>query len=95
KAILRIGSAFYGENLFTTPLSNVGIFDLPPEIARHVTAADMMISSTRLNTLYGVTLSYNGTLRWCISSVVKRTAAEDCIARVLEEEGLEFNRIAR
>lgn len=95
KAILRIGSAFYGENLFTTPLSNVGIFDLPPEIARHVTAADMMISSTRLNTLYGVTLSYNGTLRWCLSSVVSKTDAEDSIARVLEEEGLEFSRIVR
>ena len=95
RLFLHIGSAVYGERLFTTPLSNVGIFDLPPEIAKHVTAADMMISSTRVNTLYSVGLTYNGTVRWCLSSVVRRTAAEDALMKVFEEEGLTVNRINR
>ena len=90
RKFLRFGNIMFGERLFTSPFSNVGIFDLPPELVGHVGVVNMMISKTRLNTLYSTTLSYRGNLAWSLTSVAAKHDAEDFVAEILTETGVPF-----
>ena len=95
KLFLKIGGGLFGERLFTTPFSNVGIIDLPPQVAAHVKKAGMLISQTQLNTLYSTGVSYNGTFYWQLTSVVEKRRIEDAVADVLTEAGIAFVREER
>ena len=95
RKFLRFGNIMFGERLFTSPFSNVGIFDLPPELVGHVRVVNMMISKTRLNTLYSTTLSYRGNLAWSLTSVAAKHDAEDFVAEILTEAGVPFGRTER
>lgn len=95
RKFLRFGNLRFGERLFTSPFSNVGIFDLPEELVPHVKNVNMMISKTRLNTLYSTTLSYRGDLAWSLTSVVEKHEIESLVAEVLTEAGVSFDVVER
>ena len=95
KKFLKFGNIHLGERLFTSPFSNVGIFDLPPELVPHIKIANMMISKTRLNTLYSTTLSCGGNLSWSLTCVAEKHEIENLVAEVLTEAGVPFEMVER
>ncbi len=70
KGILKVGSSIYGERLFTSPLSNLGVFDLPEELKEHVVSVGFIIGQTLKNTIYSAAITYNNNVYWTVSSVV-------------------------
>ena len=89
KAVLKIGNSLYGERLLTSPLSNLGVVKLPPELSAHVENLGFIIGRTLKNTLYSGVVTYNGTLYWDLSCVVESRKVEDRILKILRDLNLD------
>lgn len=90
KAILKFGNSIYGERLFTSPLSNIGVVNLPDEIKNRIKSFGFIIGRTLKNTVYSGVVTLNGTLYWSLSSVALNTAAEHNIIHILNKAGIAF-----
>ncbi|MBQ7596228.1 MAG: hypothetical protein IJU45_06155, partial [Clostridia bacterium] len=60
KAILRIGAALYGEGLYSSTFSNLGIFRLPEPLAGHVLDFHAMLGESPVNHIKILSYCYNG-----------------------------------
>lgn len=89
--ILKLGNSIYGERLFTSPFSNIGIVTLPDELKAHVREFGFIIGKTLKNTVYSGIISYNGTLYWSVSCVAEKKELENNIASILKDEKIKFN----
>ncbi|MCR5150872.1 MAG: hypothetical protein K6B52_06570 [Clostridiales bacterium] len=87
KGLLKVGSAMYGERLFTSPLSNIGVITLPEDIKKHILSFGFVIGRTLKNTVYSGVLTYENELYWCLSSATKSDSLEKNIQKILGETG--------
>ena len=95
KAILRIGAALYGEGLYTSTFSNLGVFKLPEPLAKHVLSFHAMLGESPVNHIKILSYCYNGVVSLTFSSRLASHALEDAMCERLTREGLPFDVIRR
>ena len=93
--VLKIGAGLMGERLFTSPLSNLGVLDIPAPLCERIPKYRIMIQQTKLNTLYATTISYRGTMTWCQTGCAADRTAEQMLAQVLGELEIPFEMCER
>ena len=86
--MLRIGAAFCGEVLFTSTLSNLGIFKVPEELADHIKTFHAVLGQVPKNHLLTTAYCYNGTLGLMVSSRLASREIEHILQRLLQERGV-------
>ncbi len=74
--IIQLIYRIAGESRITSTISNVGMVEMPEEMAKHVDSFDVMIGAPRLNKLNCAVCSFKDTLSICFSSVIKETKVE-------------------
>lgn len=65
-----------GESRMTSTLSNIGVIEVPREMAAHVERFDAMLGAPRQTGINCVACAYDDTLSLCFSSVIKETDIE-------------------
>lgn len=95
KGVLKLGNSIYGERLFTSPFSNIGIVTMPDELKKHVKSLGFIIGKTLKNTVYSGIISFDETLYWSVSCVAEKKDLENNIASILKDEGISFNMTER
>ncbi len=95
KAILRIGAALYGEGLYSSTFSNLGIFKLPEPLAGHVLDFHAMLGESPVNHIKILSYCYNGVVSLTFSSRLVSDELENAMCRRLTGEGIEYNIIRR
>lgn len=91
KAILRIGAALYGEGLYTSTLSNLGIFKLPDALAKHVPSFHAMLGESPVNHIKILSYCYNGVISLMFSSRLATRELENAMCARLREAGVKFD----
>lgn len=77
-----------GESRITSTLSNVGLIDMPDEMAEYVKSFDVMIGAPRLNKINCAACSFKDTLSICFTSVIKETDVEKAFFTFLVKAGI-------
>ena len=77
-----------GETRMTATLTNLGVVDMPPEMARHVERFDMMLGALRHNKVNCAVCSFEDILNICFTSTIKETDVEREFFRTLVKMGL-------
>lgn len=95
KGVLKLGNSIYGERLFTSPFSNIGIVTMPDKLKKHVKSLGFIIGKTLKNTVYSGIISFDETLYWSVSCVAEKKDLENNIASILKDEGISFNMTER
>ena len=91
KAILRVGAALYGESLFTSTFSNLGVFRLPEPLAKHVLSFHAMLGESPVNHIKILSYCYNGVVSLMFSSRLASHDLEDAMCERLRQAGLSFD----
>ena len=90
KAILRVGAAMYGEGLYTSTFSNLGIFRLPEALAKHVVSFHAMLGESPVNHVKILSYCYDGVISLMFSSRLATRELESAMCDRLRREGVEF-----
>lgn len=91
KAILRIGASLYGEGLYTSTFSNLGIFKLPEPLAKHVLSFHAMLGESPVNHIKILSYCYNGVVSLMFSSRLVTRELEDAMCERLAKEGIQYD----
>ena len=89
KAILRVGAALYGEGLYTSTFSNLGIFTMPDALRAHVRSFHAMLGESPVNHIKILSYCSGGVLSLMFSSRLVSREPEDALIRKLREAGLQ------
>lgn len=89
--ILRLCFNAYGEKLFTTSFSNLGVIKAPEEFAGLVERYDAMISGGKLNKINVASCSYNNKTVVTFSRTIKEPIIEKIFFRHLTSLGIEVD----
>lgn len=65
-----------GESRVTSTLSNIGVVDMPKEMALHVDRFDVMLGASRYNSVNCAACAFGDMLTICFSSTIKETHVE-------------------
>lgn len=95
KTILRVGAALYGEGLFTSTFSNLGVFRLPEALAKHVLSFHAMLGESPVNHIKILSYCCNGMVSLTFSSRLASHELEDAMCERLTQAGLPFDVIRR
>ena len=95
KAILRVGAALYGEGLYTSTFSNLGIFTLPDALQAHVLSFHAMLGESPVNHIKILSYCCRGTLSLMFSSRLSDSMPEDALIAKLRAAELEPEIIRR
>ena len=87
--ILRVGGTLYGERLFTSAFSNLGIFKVPDELAVHIQSFHAILGQVPKNHIHTTGYCYNGTLGLMFSSRLASREIEHTMQRLLRERGVQ------
>ena len=68
KPFIKAGFYLYGERLYTSPMSNLGIVDVPDEMKKHIDYFDTVIGATYLNNIWASVVSFDDILTVTFSS---------------------------
>lgn len=79
----------YGERLFSTAFSNLGVLKVPDEMKEFVTGYEVMIGRAKLNSLNVAVCSYNGTATITFTRRIQQSNVEKVFFRKLAELGVE------
>jgi hypothetical protein len=77
-----------GESRMTSTLSNVGLIEMPEEMAEHIESFDVLIGAPRLNKINCAACSIRDTLSICFTSVIKETEVEKAFFTFLVKAGI-------
>ncbi len=91
KAILRVGALLYGEGLYTSTFSNLGIFKLPDALAKHVLSFHAMLGESPVNHIKILSYCYNGVISLMFSSRLRTRALETAMCQRLRDAGVGFD----
>ena len=95
KAILRVGAALYGEGLYTSTFSNLGIFKLPDALSAHVLSFHAMLGESPVNHIKILSYCYNGVISLMFSSRLRTRELENAMMDKLREAGVPFDVVTR
>ncbi len=88
RAILRFGNALYGEGLFTSTLSNLGVVKFPEELQSKVKMFRAILGPSPKNNLKMTAYCYGKTFGMMFASCLKSREIEEDIKNILEEKGV-------
>ena len=88
RRVLRIGGALFAERLFTSTLSNLGIFNVPDELSGHIQTFHAVLGQVPTNHILTTAYCYNGTLGLMFSSRLASREIERSVRRLLQERGV-------
>ena len=88
--VLRIGYYFEGENLQSGDLSNVGLVDLPAELAEYVKDINFSISASHTSKQLVGAVGYKGKINLTFTRYFKENGFEREFIGVLAESGLDI-----
>ena len=91
KAILRVGAAMYGEGLYTSTFSNLGIFRLPEALAAHVRSFHAMLGESPVNHIKILSYCYDGVISLMFSSRLVTRELENAMCARLRDAGIDFD----
>ena len=81
----------YGERLFSTAFSNLGVLKVPDEMREFVESFEVMIGRAKLNSLNVATCSYNGTAVITFTRRIQQSNVERVFFRTLTSLGLSID----
>ena len=84
KAILRFGNALYGEGLFTSTLSNLGVVKFPEELQSKVKMFRAILGPSPKNNIKMTAYCYGKTFGMMFASCLKSREIEEDIKKILE-----------
>ncbi len=90
---LRIGAALCGERLFTSVLSNLGIFKIPDELVPHVKAFHAVLGPIPRNHILTTAYCYNGRIALMFSSRLASRDVENNVRTFLAHRGVQTEMI--
>ena len=88
RRVLRIGAVFCGERLFTSALSNLGIFKVPDELTPHIRTFHAILGQVPTNHILTTAYCYNGTLGLMFSSRLASREIEHITQQLMQERGI-------
>ncbi len=74
--VIRMIFNMAGESRVTTALSNIGVMDMPEEMAAHVDRFDVMLGALRHNSVNCAACAFGDMLTICFSSTIKEPHVE-------------------
>lgn len=80
----------YGEGLYTSTFSNLGIFKLPQALAKHVLSFHAMLGESPVNHIKILSYCYNGVISLMFSSRLVSRELENAMCARLQEAGVGF-----
>lgn len=88
--IARMIYGFLGDKIFTNTLSNLGVVELPPEMAEKVDRMEFLLGTLVTNRAGCALVTCNGKAVLSISKQTVDPSLEEALARLLEEDGIPF-----
>ncbi|MBQ3150182.1 MAG: hypothetical protein IJB86_02925 [Clostridia bacterium] len=88
QAILRFGNGIYGEGLFTSTLSNLGLVKFPEELVPHVRMFRAILGPSPKNNIKMTAYCYGKTFAMMVASSLKSREIENDLKTLLEEQGV-------
>ena len=88
KTVLRIGSAMCGECLFTSTLSNLGVFKAPDALMQHILAFRAILGPVPTNHIHTTAYCVNGVFGMTFASRLASREIEHTMQELFAERGL-------
>lgn len=88
KHILSLAEKLYGDRYVTSTMSNLGLIDIPKNMAKYVDDLDFIIGRSRTNPGSGTCVGYNGNLYITFSRKIRETEFEKLFFRRFVEMGI-------
>ncbi len=86
--LIHLGFKFLGPSSFTSTISNLGMINVPVEMAEHVETFDLTLSATQDTNVSCGMLGYAGEVRIFFSRVIEETHVEQEFFSFLVKQGL-------
>ncbi len=87
--VARVVYGFLGDRAFTTTLSNLGVVELPQEMARHVKKMDFVLGTVALARAACSMVTVNGVATLSVAKLTRDPSFEERMYALLRELGLE------
>ncbi len=91
----KIGYTFFGEKLYSSTFSNLGIYSMPGGLKEHIKDMRIMIGETVSNQINLGALSYNGITNLMFTYTVKRKDLQKMYCEILADDGIAFEMFDR
>lgn len=88
KPFINAGFLLYGERLFTSPMSNLGVIKVPKEMEAHIESFDFVIGETFKNTIWATVASFGDCLTVTFSSKETNNKIAGTFFDFLHEQGI-------
>ena len=88
KIVLKTGFQLYGERLYSSTLSNVGIFTVPEEINKHILSFRGMLSPVPINRIHCMAYCFNDVFSITFTSRIPDLTLEETVVRILDQNGV-------
>lgn len=89
RPILKLSFHLYGERLYTSPFSNLGVMTVPPEMEPLIDRFETIIGETAKNIIYCAAISYRNLLNISFSSTSDQTDIQRYFLTFLAEQGID------
>lgn len=83
RIMLKTGAKLYGECLFTSVLSNLGVVRMPAELQRHVRMFRAVLGRTPVNRIKTTAYCYGDVFGIMFSSILQSREIEEIMKRLL------------
>ncbi|MBP5092362.1 MAG: hypothetical protein J6328_07440 [Bacilli bacterium] len=77
-----------GDRIFTTALSNLGVVELPEDLAKEVLSMDFVLGTTAINRTQNALITVNGVTTLSISKYTKDPSFEEKLYALLKDDGI-------
>jgi len=88
KPVLKIGSGFLGEGIFSNTLSNLGLVTVPPEMAEYIESMDFVLGGSRINRASCAAVTFGNTATFSITKSTRDPSFEERLYKLLAEDGV-------
>lgn len=89
KPFIEAGYLLYGERLYTSTMSNLGVIDVPEEMKKEIEYFDSVIGLSHKNNIYATVTTFNDTLCITVSSKFADNKAAETLFGFLSDQGLD------
>ena len=90
KPFIEAGFLLFGERLYTSTMSNLGVVDAPEEMKKEIEYFDFVIGLSHKNNIYSTVATFNDTLCVTISSKFPDNKAAETLFGFLRDQGLDI-----
>lgn len=91
KPVFQHSYGFVSDRLYSGILSNLGVIQLPPDLARHVRSIDAVIGPSILQRARSMLVTYGGTATLTITKTTTDTTFEDSLVALLCADDIPFS----